>query len=100
MHCAYCGAYINYPFTGKDKSGEMLDFCDILCGRLYDQTIQEIYPYMKRYNKLYTQNKLTVKSKKLFERLNDYGLFKAIPICVTQQTPLDTKQYYYVHLGV
>lgn len=100
MKCAYCGSSIYTPFTGNDESGNRLTFCDILCGRLYDTDISEINPNMRIYNKLYSQNKLSVQSRKLYERLNEYGLFKTIPICVNQSTPILTKKYYYTYLGV
>lgn len=99
MKCAYCGSYIDIPFTCVHE-GNQLCFCDILCGRLYDYNIHDIYPMMKRYNKLYVANQLNMSSKILYERLNSYGLFKMIPVCDSRESPIHTRKYYITTFGL
>ena len=99
MKCAYCDTCIDNPFTGS-CDGEQLYFCDILCARLYDYNIRDIYPMMKVYNKLYTSNMLSSTSRILYERLNLYGLFKMIPVCDNRESPQITRKYYITTFGL
>ena len=100
MKCAYCGSSIYTPFTCKDEEDSTKVFCDILCGRLYDITNGPVQPLMKKYNQLYVKNNLSISARIIFERLNDYVLFKMIPICTAKETPLETKHYYNQLFGI
>ena len=83
---------------GEDKS--IKQFCDMLCGRLYDISRAPIQPLMKKYNQLYVKNRLTPAAKITFERLNEYILFKMIPVCTEKDTPDATKRYYNHLFGI
>ena len=100
MKCAYCGSSIHTPFTCKDENSSIKIFCDILCGRLYDITIEPVNPLMKKYNQLYIKNNLSLSARIILERLNDYILFKMIPVCAVKETPLETKRYYNQLFGI
>lgn len=115
MHCSYCGNDINQPFIGRnecdndnntndghihDTNNNELYFCDILCGRLYDIIVSPIIPYMDSYNKQYILNEIAPYARMLYERLNEYGSFKQIPICTINDSPVKTKQYYKKQLGI
>ncbi len=100
MKCAYCNTNIGTPFTCKCKDDSIKYFCDMLCGRLYDITREPVQPLMQKYNQLYVKNRLSTSAKVTFERLNDYILFKMIPICTEKETPVDTKRYYNRLFGI
>ena len=100
MKCAYCGTSIYTPFTCKDENASTKLFCDMLCGRLYDITNSPVQPLMKQYNQSYNKNRLSLSARIIFERLNDYILFKMIPVCEMKETPLDTKRYYNQLFGI
>lgn len=100
MKCAYCGTSIYTPFTCKCENDSLKTFCDILCGRLYDISIGSVQPLMKSYNRLYVKNRLSPSARITFERLNDYVLFKMIPVCTAKETPLETKRYYNQLFGI
>ena len=100
MKCAYCGANVATPFVGKLKDGRTVQFCDILCGRLYDIIEQPIEPLMHAYNKIYISNRISPSARLLFERFNDYALFKMIPVCSVKEGPEDTKRYYNQLFGI
>jgi hypothetical protein len=100
MKCAYCGNNINTPFTAIEENGERIHFCDMLCGRLYDINCSPITPLMREYNKSYVKNKLTPMARMTFERLNDFILFKMIPVCSVKDTPEQTKRYYNQLFGI
>ena len=99
MKCAYCNVSIDTPFIGICDN-DKLHFCDILCARLYDYNVHDIYPLMKMYNKLYVTNQLNGTSKILYERLNSYGLFKMIPVCSNHENPIVTRKYYIATFGL
>ena len=100
MKCTYCGASLHTPFTARDNNGNVLCFCDILCGRLYDINEASIEPYMKEYNRAYITNRLSTSARLTLERLNDCGLFKMIPTCALKETPEATKRYYNRLFGI
>ena len=100
MKCAFCGSHIYTPFTGKKNDGTIVNFCDILCGRLFDINESPIEPFMKEYNRAYTANRLTAAARMAFERFNDYVVFKMIPVCSFKETPDATKNYYNKLFGI
>ena len=100
MKCAYCGTDVRMPFTCICEDASSKHFCDILCGRLYDTLCESVQPLMKKYNQLYVKNRLSPSAKITFERLNEYALFKMIPVCVEKETPLETKRYYNTSFGI
>lgn len=91
---------MHIPFTGKQKDGTVVNFCDILCGRLFDINNSPIEPFMKEYNRSYVTNRLTTAAKIAFERFNEYAVFKMIPVCSLKETPDATKRYYNKIFGI
>ena len=79
--CAYCDGNIHsMPFEATDVNGECLDFCDIICAKLYNDNVSTIKSFNKKiYDDYIRNNVLRNSSKKMYTILN-YIDFNFLPI--------------------
>ena len=76
--CSFCGSSIK--LAPVECIGNKCKFCDIACAKLYHDNVERIKIKVKEYNACYTNNQLTAKAKRIYEKMNS-TLFDMLPIC-------------------
>ena len=80
LKCGWCEHEIRKSCVhGKEKSGNIVSFCDIFCAKLYNDNVQHIVFDFMEYTNMYCKGLLDSQSSKIYQRCKGM-LFEQLPI--------------------
>ena len=75
--CSFCHKDIKF-FPAQSIDGK-LNFCDIICAKLYYDNVEQFTLNVKKYNNYYNEGELSKKAKDIYEKCR-FVLFEQLPI--------------------